>query len=88
MLKTIDRKHVQAPALPIKVLLDEMFTTVFPVIVPLTITMVGVVPVTAEVRASRVVTVMVDPPFPPVVLVEELMKIRSELSVSSTATWY
>lgn len=52
-------------------------TTVLPVIVPEMITIFLAVPVTAEVRAARVVTVVVVPPDPP-----DVLKQRSERQVA------
>lgn len=60
--------YLQAPAFPRMVLLEPTLTTVLPVIVPEMTTIAAVSPAAAEVRALKLVTVVVAPPFPPVVL--------------------
>lgn len=60
--------YVQAPDFPRTVLFDPILTAVSPVMVPEMTTIAAVSPVTAEVRAAKLVTVTVGPPFPPVVL--------------------
>lgn len=74
--------HSQAPALPRTVLFEPILTTVSPVMVPEMITMAAVLPVTAEVRASKVVTVVVAPPFPPVVLENALLEYQPRNEVN------
>jgi hypothetical protein len=67
-LKKIIVKNVQAPEAPRTEVLEPTFTTVLPVMVPSMMTILALSPDTAEVKAERVDTLVVDPPTPPVVL--------------------
>lgn len=72
--------YLLAPDLPNTEVLDPTLTTSLPVIVPEMITTLAVLPATAVLRASSVVTVTGDADPPPVVLNSKVLPVNSQTS--------